>query len=98
MIGQCGGRVLGGNFDRTVRPGVDNGDEIGLRHRRQDAGVVLAEVANADDGHAGFCCHQRPTIEISATSAAVITASPSSTSVRPASMDNADAPAACIAL
>jgi hypothetical protein len=47
--------VPGGNLLRTARPGVHDADEFDARHIREQPGMVLAEVANADDGNTQAC-------------------------------------------
>jgi hypothetical protein len=42
--------VRGRDFFRPRPVGVDHRDELGARQRRQNAGVMLPEVADADDG------------------------------------------------
>ena len=97
------GRNLRG--PRTVR--VHHTGQHDARHRSQNPRVVTPEVAHADNrrsqdpiSHSGLPCFAstaRPTIAMPAPSAPRMTASPSTSSVRPASIESAVAPASRIA-
>ena len=56
---------------------VHDADKLDARHRRQNARVVLAEMADADDGDAkrAQCVRLRPTMAIFASLADARTAS-----------------------
>src|SRR5262249_24565636 len=82
--------------------GIDDADKIDVAQGGQQPRMMLAEVADADHRHSKRLRHStvrggRPTIVISASLADANTASPSSTSVLPASIDSAVAPATRIA-
>ena len=82
---------------------ADDRGQTRALHRRQNARVVTAEVADADDRDAHriwsheSLARRRPPITMDATFADAKRCSPSNTSVLPASTDNAEAPAARIA-
>src|SRR4029450_8650710 len=92
------------DFNRTAGFRVDDANEVDVGHSGQESGMMLSEVAHANDGHAKSIAHDvtgptgsRPTIVMLASFAAAYTVSPSSTSVLPASIDSAVAPATRIA-
>src|ERR1051325_9034699 len=98
---------LGGYFigARPIR--IADAHQVDAVHRRKQPRVMLAKMADTDDGDANHLAaspplasvagRTRPTTAMSASFAAAMTASPSSISVLPASMDSAVAPATRIA-
>src|SRR5262249_11683006 len=78
---------------RTVR--IDDCHQPHAGKRRQDPGVMAPEMTDSD--HRDAKAHTRPTMEMPASLAALIIASPSSISVLAASTDKAVAPATRIA-
>jgi hypothetical protein len=55
------GAELRGDRPRLLRVGIDDTDQLHVRHVRQDAGVVLSQVADADDRHPQTS--HKPTVE-----------------------------------
>src|SRR5262249_28158965 len=99
------GSIRRGDVLRARPVDVDDSHELDARQRRGDAGVMPAEVPDADDGNLqagragwpGWAHRARPTMAIAAASAARTIASPSIISVLPASTDSTVAPARAIA-
>ena len=90
----------GGNLLRPLAVEIEHADEVHVRQAGQQPGVMSAELPDANHGDAKRrYAHDRlrATMAIPAASAAATTAARSNTSVLPASIDRADAPAVRIA-
>ncbi len=89
---------LGSLGGQTGAMGINNAHQLDTWQLRKNPGVMSTQMTDADDADAeAHAASVRPMIDIPASSAARMIASPSIISVFPASTDNAVAPARRIA-